>query len=153
MSAEEHDIIINTEMKPSIQAYLSTLITNPQNIHSLADIIAFTRTHPLEDFPARNVERLGRALAADDSDTMYQSAREKERYFTGEGGIDAALEKYQCDVLLVPKLSVALQSFAAAAGSPVVSVPMGWYGEGTGVVRGGSGLVDVAPGIPYVYHA
>jgi amidase len=73
----------------------------------------------------------------------------KDAYFAGDGGIEGALTRHGCHVLLVPTLCVTLQTFAAKAGSPVLSVPMGCYPEGTVVQRDkGNGLVDVAAGVP-----
>ncbi|KAF2625338.1 hypothetical protein BU25DRAFT_492979 [Macroventuria anomochaeta] len=72
---------------------------------------------------------------------------EKDKYFAG--CIESALDRYDCDVLLMPTLSVALQTFAAKAGSPVISVPMGIYPEETQVEADPKiGLITVAPGIP-----
>jgi amidase len=135
--------------KTSINTYLSFLATNPQNIHNLRDLIAFTKACPEEEFPARNVEVLERAGRTHPDDTLYLDMLSCDEYFVGEGGIPGALYEQRCDVLLLPTLSVTMQTFAAEAGSPVLSLPMGVYAEDTLVERDESnGLVDVAPGVP-----
>ncbi|KAH4799537.1 hypothetical protein HBH61_226710 [Parastagonospora nodorum] len=126
LTPAQKSIILDIDMKTSINTYLSSLVTNPQNIHNLYDLIAFTKACPEEEFPARNVEVLERA----------------------ERGIPGALDRRRCNVLLLPTLSVTMQTFAAKAGSPVLSLPIGVYAEDTLVERDDrNGLVDVAPGI------
>jgi amidase len=155
--AEEHkalpqaskDIIQDTDLKLATNTYLSSLKTNPQNIKGLHDIIDFTKHCKAEEYPQRNVAVLERAQATDPEDGLYKKILTKDAYFTGEGGLAAALDRHNVDVLLVPSLSVTHQVFAAKAGSPVISVPMGYYPEGTGVERDPkNGFVTVAPGIP-----
>ncbi|KAF1922004.1 amidase signature domain-containing protein [Ampelomyces quisqualis] len=150
LSPSEKQIILDTDMKIAINSYLSSLTTNPQNIHDLRDLIEFTKSCPGEEYPHRNVEGLERAQATDADDELYQSMLAKDEYFAGEGGIDGALNRHECNVLLIPTLSVTLQTFAAKAGSPVMSVPMGSFAEGTEVeVDAKNGLVNIAPGIPF----
>jgi amidase len=84
---------------------------------------------------------------------LFKKMMAMDEYFIGEGGIDAALSRHRCDVILSPTLSVTLQTFAAKAGSPVLSVPMGVYPLGTRVEKDErNGLVNVAPGIPFSAH-
>jgi amidase len=78
---------------------------------------------------------------------MYLNMLAKDEYFAGEDGIKGALNCHYCDVRRVTAFSVTLQPFAAKAGSPVMSVPMGQYPAGTEVARDAKNvLVDVAPG-------
>ncbi|KAH5392462.1 hypothetical protein HBI68_241490 [Parastagonospora nodorum] len=150
LTPAQKSIILDTDMKTSINTYLSSLVTNPQNIHNLHDLIAFTKACPEEEFPARNVEVLERAERTHPDDTLYLDILSRDEYFAGQGGIPGALDRRRCDVLLLPTLSVTMQTFAAKAGSPVLSLPMGVYAEDTLVERDDrNGLVDVAPGIPF----
>jgi amidase len=96
-----------------------------------------------------NVAVPERADATDPSDPIYLAMLKKEKHFIGECGTESALEHHCCSVLLLPTLCVALQTFAAKAGSLVISVPMGCYPEDTPVLKDPkNGLVDIAPGIP-----
>ncbi|KAI4950489.1 hypothetical protein J4E91_004372 [Alternaria rosae] len=147
---EAKDIIINTDMKIAINEYLSSLATNPHNARNLEDVIKFTKGHPEEQYPHRNVEGLERALASDPNNLLYKTMLARDEYYTDEGGIEAALSRKCCDVMLVPTLSVTMQSFAAKAGSPVMSVPIGAFPRDTPVEKDArNGLVNLAPGIPF----
>jgi amidase len=150
LPSEAKSIILHTDIKIAMNTYLSSLITNPQNIHDLQDLIAFTKTHPTEEYPLRNVEGLERANVTDPSSLLYKRILAMDEYFTGEGGIDVALSRHRCDIMLLPTLGVTMQTFAAKAGSPVMSVPIGVYPLGTRVEKDGrNGLVNVASGVPF----
>lgn len=90
---------------------------------------------------------LERAQATSPDSELYKAMLTEDVYFGS--CIESTLDRYDCDILLVPILSVTLQTFAAKAGSPVLSVPMGIYPEGTAVeIDTKNGLITVAPGIP-----
>ncbi|XPS77711.1 Amidase [Ascochyta lentis] len=147
LSQEERQIVLDTDMKIAIEAYLGSLETNPKDINNLQDLISFTKTCAGEEYPARNVSGLERAEATDPNSTLYTEMLDKDQYFAD--CLEKTLDRYGCDVLVVPALSVTLQSFAAKAGSPVLSVPMGCYPKGTPVQTDSkNGLVVAAPGIP-----
>lgn len=149
LSIREKQIILDTDMKIAIEDYLSSLSTKPNNIRSLKDLIHFTKSCPQEEFLQRNVEVLECGEAIDSENPLYREMLAKDAHFTGESGILGAMTRYRCDVLLLPTLSVTLQTFAAKAGSPVLSLPTGKYPPDTEVecdVK--SRLVNVAPGIP-----
>jgi amidase len=149
LPASHKQILLDTDMKHAIDSYLSSLTTNPQNIHDIGELIAFTKACPEEDFPQRNVAGFERAQATSSNERLYCDMMVRDTYFTGPGGIEAALDRHRCDILLIPTLSVTMQTFAAKAGSPVMSVPMGSYARGTVVEEDTkNGLVDIAPGIP-----
>jgi amidase len=149
LSVVEKQIILDTDMKIAINEYLASLTTNPQNIQNLRDLVDFIKSCPAEEYPQRNVEGFERAQATDPSSVLYLRMLGRDEHFAGEGGIQGALNRHRCDILLVPTLSVILQTFAAKAGSPVLSVPMGIYPEGTPVeINAKNGLVKVAPNIP-----
>lgn len=140
-------------MKVSMNTYLSSLTTNLNNIHTLHDLIAFTKKHPSEEFSHRNVAVLKAAEHSFTIGPLYTDMLEKEEFFfIGEGDIEAALSKHNWDVLIVPTLYPILQMLAAKAGSPVVCVPMGVYPPGTRVKRDKEiGMVNVALGVLYVF--
>jgi amidase len=142
-------ILLDTDMKQAINNYLANLATNPQNIHNLQDLITFTKAHPEEEYPQRNVAVLERALATDPADELYKQMLAKDEWFKGGGGIEGALKRHKLSILLIPMLSPTLNAFTSKAGSPCLSIPMGKYPAGTDVeCDPGNGLVNVAPGIP-----
>ncbi|KAF2449082.1 amidase signature enzyme, partial [Karstenula rhodostoma CBS 690.94] len=144
------NILLDTDIKLAINRYLSNLSTNPQNIGTLEDLIVFTKSHPKEAYPERNVAVLERALATSPNDGIYKETLAKNAWFAGDGGIEGTLKRHRLDLLLAPSLSSTLNSFAAKAGAPCMSIPMGKYPAGTEVTHDpGNGLVNVAPGIPF----
>lgn len=149
LKAAEKNIVLDTDLKLAIDKYLSNLDTNPQNLRNLRDLIDFTKSHPKEEYPHRNVAVLERALTTRPDDELYNRMLPKYANFSGEGGIAGTLRRYRLNILLVPNLSPTLNTFAAQAGSPCISLPMGMYAADTEVALDpGSGLVSVAPGIP-----
>ncbi|KAI2485388.1 Amidase [Pyrenophora tritici-repentis] len=142
LSLAEQTVLFYADMKASINTYLTSLNTNPQNITDLASLIAFTKDHPAEQYPHRNVEGLENAQAADTNAPLYKTMPEKNDYFiNGEGGIHATLTACCADVMILPTLSPTMQTLAAKAGSPVMSVPMGTLPADTAVEKDeGSGL-------------
>ena len=150
LSPEAKSIILDTDMKVAINSYLSSLEKNPNGIQNLQDLITFTKAHPAEQYPRRNAEGLERAEASDLNGLLYRTMLVKDNYYTGEGGIETALCTNCCDVMILPTLSVTIQSFAAKAGSPVISVPMGVFPIDTPIEKDSRNhLVNVAPGIPF----
>ena len=147
---EEKSILLYTDMKASINAYLTSLTKNPFNITNLASLIAFTKHHPDEQYPARNVEGLENAQATDPKAALYSKVLQREDYFTtGKGSILAALTACSAHVMIVPTLSPTLQTLAVKAGSPAMSVPIGTFPVDTKVeTNPQTGLVGTAPGIP-----
>jgi amidase len=150
LPTEKKQIVLDTDMKTAMNAYFMSLVTNPQNIHTITSLIKFTKKHPGEEYPQRNVAVLERAKATAPYAALYQEMVEKDRYFASEGGIPGALEREKLNVILMPQLSVTMSTFAAKAGSPALSLPMGVYSSETPVKRGpGNGMIDVGPGIPF----
>ncbi|KAF2655126.1 amidase signature enzyme [Lophiostoma macrostomum CBS 122681] len=148
LPSEHKEIVLNTDMKTSVNKYLSSLTTNPNHIHSLTDLIAFTKSCPVEEYPARNVARLEAANATSLTDPLYKEMLKKDDHFATV--IPEVLRTNDLHVLVIPSLSVTLQTFAAKTGSPVMSVPISQYPEDTAVeIDRSSGLVNVAPGIPF----
>lgn len=147
LSQAEKQIVLDTDMKIAINAYLKSLHINPQNINDLQGLIDFTKDCPGEEYPTRNVAGLERAQATDSDNTLYKAMLEKDKYLAS--CIEETLNRSGCDVLLVPTFSVTLQTFAAKGGSPVISVPVGIYPEEASVeIDPNNGLITVAPGIP-----
>jgi amidase len=150
---ESKDMGLLTHLKAATNTYLSGLKENPRDLKTLQDVIDFTKLCEAEEYPERNVAVLERAQATDPGKHSSKVMQEKDAYFAGVGGIPGTLDRYKLDVLLMPTLSVTIQAFAAKAGSPVISVPMGCYPAGTTIERDpNNGLITVAPNIPCVSH-
>jgi amidase len=150
LSSAQKNIMLDTDMKTAIESYLASLATNPTKIHTLQDLITFTQNCPGEEYPQRNTAVLERALLTCPDDPAYLDMLALDSTFShGENSIASALDTYECDVMIVPNLDPVLQTLAAKAGSPVLSIPIGIYPDTTEVVVDeGNGMVDIAPGVP-----
>ena len=49
------NMILTSDFAADLQGYLSELETNPNQIHDLSDLVQFTKKHPLEQWPNRDV--------------------------------------------------------------------------------------------------
>lgn len=57
-------IVLDTDFASGLEKYLSQLTFNPNEIHNLPDLVHFTKNHPLEGWPDRNVSSpLNRKIA------------------------------------------------------------------------------------------
>jgi amidase len=149
LSSREQKLIMHADFKVSIESYLGTLVTNPEDIHTIEDLIKFHENHPKEDFPNRNVDRFKLAASINTSSSEYRKVESRMGYFSGEGGIEGALKRHKVDVLVVPSIQETILAFSTIAGSPSISVPLGAHPPGTPIEKDSkSDMITLAPGIP-----
>lgn len=149
LSNAEKSVVLDTEFKIGMEEFLSKLAVNPRNIRTLGQLIEAIKHEPSERFPEWNVEIMERADRTSVHSLTYMKMRERQEYFASEGGIEGALDRSGCHVLLAPAGSLTVQGFAAMAGSPAMSVPMGFYPPETEVVTDErSGQVVIGPNVP-----
>ena len=143
-------IVRSSEFKRDMVDYLATLETNPNDIHSVEDIINFTKTSPAENFKEHDIGKFlwTQAEGIDVGSDKYKHMVEQELYFGGTGGILGAMEKHKLDILVTPSTLGVANDLAAKMGFPVISVPLGFYPEGTPIQHDSGDLVTVAPGMP-----
>lgn len=144
-------IVLDADFISNLAAYLAQLTYNPNNVHSLADVRAFTQNFTLEDYPQRDTAVWDQALSLgyNNSDPRFWAAYQNTSYFGGAGGVLGALSAYNLDALILPTdYSPGLPAYA---GLPVVTVPLGFYPSNTTVIRSQDwDLVEVGPNIPWV---
>ncbi|KAL8745723.1 MAG: hypothetical protein Q9190_002162 [Brigantiaea leucoxantha] len=132
------------------QSYLSKLATNPQNVNDLADVRKFTQTFPIEDYPDRDTAVWDDALdlGFNNSAPEFWAAYQNNLEVAGPEGILGALANYSLDALILPTdFSPGLPAFV---GTPVVTVPLGFYPANTTIQRNRRGtLVEVGPNFPF----
>ncbi len=120
------------EFKVQIAEYLARL----QHCESrtLADLIAFDNSHCWQEMKyfGQEVFEAAEATSGDLTDPIYVAARAACIQNSRTNGIDAALKSYDppLDVLLAPTWSW-LYSFAAVAGYPSLSLPVGFFDDGS----------------------
>lgn len=138
--AENETLLLTTELKVGLNAYLAT--TPPSvRTRTLADVIAFNRAHAAQElalFGQETFEQAEKTKGLDDP--AYREALADARRAAGPEGIDRLLAKNRLDGLVGPTMPPAWPidavngdqvrgggggSLAAVAGYPHLSVPMG----------------------------
>jgi amidase len=130
------------EFKAGLNRYLAELISSP--VRTLADIIAFNNEHANEELKYFGQELLLQAEATSSlSDSTYLQALDENHRLSRREGIDAVMDKYNLDALVMPSSAPAWcidlvngdhhlggsSQSAALAGYPAISVPAGFAFE------------------------
>ncbi|KAI4680307.1 uncharacterized protein J4E84_007955 [Alternaria hordeiaustralica] len=140
--------IMSADFVVNIESYLKQLTFNPHNISTLHELRAWTQKSPLESYPAKSTGVWDFALDNWNNTTPeFWQAYQKGLYYDDKGGLLGTIKRHGLDAVVLP--SKFSWSFAAVAGAPVVSIPMGAMGDGQPVVVDPDGLVGSAPGIPF----
>ncbi len=137
------------------KSYMSKLVVNPNNIHSVPDLITFTHNTPAEQWPLRDtgiwesiVGYTATQPVPPNSGPDYWTNFNTALDLAGPQGITGALANYSLDALVVP--SPFSPVMPAALGSPIVTVPLGRFPDDAPVVRNGFGNLNVqAPNLPF----
>jgi amidase len=126
------------EFKADLNRYLAELASSP--VRTLAEVITFNQEHAEQILPYFGQELLIRAEATTTlDDPTYRAALEAAQRLSRQEGIDAVMERYKLDALVMPStvpawcidlvngdpsMGSSSQS-AALAGYPAISVPAG----------------------------
>lgn len=131
-------------MKKSLAAYEY----NPESLHTLADIIQYTKNAPEEENEKWGMdewlkcEELGEKYGP--ASKEFQDSLEWRNRIGKQ--IGQLLDRTSCDFILVPS---SVDTSANVGGCPTVGVPLGFYPERTPVGRRkSSGLVATGPNVP-----
>lgn len=130
--------------------YLSQLSSNPNNVTSLAEVREFTQSYPEEEYPSRDTGVWDAALALgyDNTSPQFWAQYQRNLYYGGEGGVLGALERDNLSAIILP--SPVSPGIPALVGSPVITVPLGFYPANTTTVYNPRGnLVARAPNFPF----
>ncbi|SPO05150.1 related to amidase family protein [Cephalotrichum gorgonifer] len=134
---ESEFTVVKTDFYNDLKEYLSSLRTNPTNVRTLEDIIAYNRERADDEggIPGRhgawplgqdNFERSAASKGVEDD--VYEHALEFIQRKSRSEGIDAALGcgGQQLDGLLVPVQADggAATQLAAKAGYPMITIPI-----------------------------
>lgn len=155
-------VVLGAGLITGLARYLAQLTVNPANVTSLADVRDWTHAHGKgpESFPDRNTALWDRALGIglqpgqeggfNVSDPRFWTAYNTNYWFGDEGGLLGVLRRAELDALVMP--TSFSSTWAATAGSPIITVPMGFYPPDAEVRLSARrhDLVDTAPNIPYV---
>ncbi|MCJ1402090.1 hypothetical protein MMC11_005309 [Xylographa trunciseda] len=147
----ENFSILCADFKKAIDGYLQALDVNPKNFRTLEDLITWTENQLEEEYPSRDTERWHSALrAADLPPEELLRRREKSLRCSKDDGILGALTTNGLDALLYPCTDKHHITFAARAGYPIITVPLGFYPSHTKEAKNKRGnLIEVGPGVPF----
>ena len=129
--------------------YLSKLTANPNNIHDLEDARNFTQHFPQEDYPDRDTGVWDQSLALGfgNDDPRFFEAYAINLVTAGIQGILGAIANNSLDALMIP--TDFSPGLPALVGTPVVTVPMGFYPANMTIIKNSRGdLVGTGPNIP-----
>ncbi|KAG2136071.1 amidase signature domain-containing protein [Suillus bovinus] len=144
------DPVVGADFVADVANYFNEMTTNPNRITNLQELMNFTETYPPEDYPDRNIATwVGAAsLNITMGDADYYTALLKQYYYGSNATILGALEAYDLDALIIP--SSMSPGYAAIAGYPIVTVPLGYYPATTNVTYNSRGtLVSLGPNFPF----
>ncbi|KUI70224.1 hypothetical protein VM1G_06176 [Cytospora mali] len=143
-------VVLQADFNTALAKYVAELTVNPHDIHSVSDLRDFTRGFSLEGYPARNTERWDGSIAlgfGNDAPGFWPYYMENMLY-GGPLGITGALRNLSLDALVVPARFTS--ELASLIGSPIITVPLGKYPEGTTVTQNKFGdLNATGPNFPY----
>ncbi|TKA32432.1 hypothetical protein B0A50_01539 [Salinomyces thailandicus] len=143
-------LVLNADFLSGLANYFDSLTYNPYDLADLAEERNFTRSFPAEDYPERDTAVWDGALEQgwNNTDPRFWPAYQANLFYGGEGGILGALERTNTSAVLLPtQLS---PSIPALVGSPVVTVPMGFYpANWTVTMNSIDTLVSTGPQIPF----
>ena len=149
-NGSNEDIVLDADFVSDLpDEYLSMLSYNPQNVHDLADVENFTHSFPPEDYPDRNTAVWDQSLALGFNNTSpeFWAAYQDNLEVAGPQGILGLLANYSLDALILP--TDFSPGLPALIGTPVVTVPLGFYPANESVVLNmRRSLVEVGPNIP-----
>lgn len=149
-SDNNETLVLNADFLSDLHTYLAELTFNPNNITDLTQERAFTQSFPQEDYPDRDTGVWDSALAQGWNNTspLFWPAYQTNLYYGGPGGILGALTRNNVSAVLLPtQLS---PSIPALVGSPVVTVPMGFYpANWTVTYNSRRTLVETGPRVPF----
>lgn len=145
-------IVLEADFISDLQAYLAQLTYNPNNVTTLELVREFTQNFPLQDYPDRDTAVWDDALdyygAENNTSPAFWGNYTLGLELAGPQGITGSTANFSLDALIIP--TTFASHFPAVLGSPVITVPLGAYPEGTNVTQNSRGdLNETGPGIPF----
>lgn len=149
-ASNNETIVLNADFKIQLNTWYQSLYTNPSGVRSLAQLIAFDDANPTLEEPTNYTDQS--ILIASEATTGYNAtfyqALAADYDMGRTRGIDAALQQYNLDALVLPAPGYTTVP-AAIAGYPIVTVPLGFYPDNTTSQSAGPATVYPAPGAPF----
>lgn len=129
--------------------YFAELTSNPNNLHTVAELRNWTASNLAEDYPDRDMISWDGALSLgyNETDERAYKAWEAAISVDAEGGITGICNQLNLSAVIIPSEWAA--TWASSPGLPAVSVPLGSYPDDVPIQAGLRELIAVAPGIPF----
>lgn len=146
----EYNPVTRADFFTNLPQYLSKLEQNPQQIHNVEDLRAFTRHCPEEEYPAYNTRSWDHAIKQGFNNTSpeFHVCYQENLRLGGEGGVLGALKRHGLDAIVLP--SVVAYEIPALVGTPIITVPLGVASEDTLEEKDAFGdAVETGPGVPF----
>ncbi|KAH7910545.1 amidase signature domain-containing protein [Hygrophoropsis aurantiaca] len=142
-------VVLNTDFKIQLNAWYAGLISNPTGVMSLEELIMFDNANPSLEEPTNYTDQseLIASQATTGFNATYYASLAFDKELGATRGIDAALEMYSLDALVLPAPGYTTVP-AAIAGYPIVTVPLGFYPENVTIGSAGPVTFYPAPGMP-----
>ncbi|EGO26610.1 hypothetical protein SERLADRAFT_447766 [Serpula lacrymans var. lacrymans S7.9] len=149
VASNNETVVLNTDFKIQLNAYFESLLANPSGVMSLEDLIMFDNANPTLEEPTGYTDQseLIGAEATTGFNSSYYASLAFDKELGATRGIDAALEMYTLDALVLPAPGYTTVP-AAIAGYPIVTVPLGFYPENVTIGSAGPNTYYPAPGMP-----
>jgi amidase len=141
--------ILIADFQVNLKAYLSQLSYNPNNVTDLKSVMEFTHHDPREKYPGVNTRAWDATIAQgwDNTSPKFWKVYSDAIDYTNNDGAIGTIRKYKLDGLVMPTQWAS--TWVSTVGSPIVSVPMGFYPKDTPEESSDEGdLTEVAPGVP-----
>ena len=123
------NLVLDDDFVSALPSYLSQLTYNPKNIKNVYDLRAFTQSSPLEHYytyPNVNTRYwdVGLELGYNDTSPQFWANYQTHLRIGGPESILGLLQNHTLDALVAPTDSA--YDLPARAGSPVITVPLGF---------------------------
>ncbi|KAL7284768.1 hypothetical protein ACG7TL_002075 [Trametes sanguinea] len=130
-ASRNETIVTQTDFKVQINQYISELLEVPTGVKDLADLIAFNIAHADEELVPPFWTDQSTFIASENTtvNQAYFDAIAADKELGATRGIDATLQAFKLDALLVP--SAVAPGPAAIAGYPIITVPLGFLPPNT----------------------
>ncbi|KIJ62099.1 hypothetical protein HYDPIDRAFT_114947 [Hydnomerulius pinastri MD-312] len=148
-NSNNETVVLDTDFKIQLNAWYDSLIANPSGVASLEDLIMFDNNNPSLEEPTNYTDQsiLIESQATTGFNSSYYQSLAFDKELGATRGIDAALEMYTLDALILPAPGYTTVP-AAIAGYPIVTVPLGFYPDNVTIGSAGPNTVYPAPGLP-----
>ncbi|KAL5513933.1 hypothetical protein ACEPAG_2694 [Sanghuangporus baumii] len=142
-------IVLTADFKVDVNNYIAGLVEVPTGVKNLADLIQFNIDNAdLELIPPFYTDQ-SQFIASENStmDAEYFAALASDHDLGRTRGIDATLQQFNLDAILLPTNGFTAGP-AAIAGYPVVTVPLGFQPDNV-TATPANPTISNGPGIPF----